>query len=265
MRCVSLTVLAVLAAADGCSEKKSAACEADTQCSWCNFNLGGVSFSAGCFAKEDMWKIVNPGYQCNGGLASYALLNSVLENTFEGLTSSPRGLEEISAPSGIVGGWNTSVGNEKERNAAAEHFGVKVSDDASLWTNNDMIPFIGKTLQITKIDIKTRNPFNTIIEQAVNHAKVMWTVQPGVAGFGAWEEAINGGYTGRALAAGFVSRSKWIENDNKKIGPFTLANDWGVMDVVNVTKDGFVIDYQSYKKGVFTMTLTFPSEQFLIV
>jgi len=157
----------------------------------------------------------------------------------------------------IVNGWNVSVGTERQRNSAAEFFGVKVSNDNSLWTRNIMTPFRGKTLRMTGIVIEKRNAFNTLIEHEVKNGNVTWTVEKGPQGVcGAWVEHINGGYTGVAHMAGWVSRNEWIENDNKNIFGHKIANDWGVVTATSATSTTVVMKYWSYQKAKFTMTWT---------
>uniref|UniRef100_A0A7S1F868 Uncharacterized protein n=1 Tax=Noctiluca scintillans TaxID=2966 RepID=A0A7S1F868_NOCSC len=162
---------------------------------------------------------------------------------------------DLSTLPGLVDGWNTSVGTNEEREAAAEYFGVVVSDDASLWLSNALTPFVGKTLKMTGIDIKERNTFNTVIELAVNTGTVLWTIQhgPQTAG-GDWIETINGGYTGFAQTAGWVSKTQWLENDSKSFLGYKIKDDWGMITVLNVTENMVVMDYWSYLKSKFVMT-----------
>jgi len=158
---------------------------------------------------------------------------------------------------GIKNGWNTSIGNPKEREAAAKYFDVHVEDNDSLWRNNVMTPFIGKTLHMTDIEIEERNPFNTLIQLAVKTGKVLWTIEDGPSGTsGPWIEHINGGYTGSARTAGYVSRNTWIEKDSKEIFGQTVANDWGIVTAASATETTIVMKYWSYNKGKFTMTWT---------
>lgn len=162
-----------------------------------------------------------------------------------------------SPPPSVLHGWNTSIGNTKDRSAAAEHFGFHVSDDDSLWYSNSLTPFIGKTLHMTGIDIIKRNAFNTIIETSVKTGIVLWTINPGAAGLvGPWTEHINGAYTGVSNVAGWESRSRWIENDNKHFLAFDIANDWGWVDIVSESETTLVMNYSSYKKSKFVMTWT---------
>lgn len=157
----------------------------------------------------------------------------------------------------IVNGWNVSVGTERQRDSAAEFFRVKVSNDNSLWTRNIMTPFRGKTLRMTGIVIEKRNAFNTLIEHEVKNGNVTWTVEKGPQGVcGDWVEHINGGYTGVAHMAGWVSRNEWIENDNKSIFGHKTANDWGVVTATSATSTTVVMKYWSYQKAKFTMTWT---------
>lgn len=162
---------------------------------------------------------------------------------------------------GVSQGWNTSVGSEGDRRAAAEHFGVTVADGESMWRNNIMRSFNGKTLHMTDIDIIERNPFNTLIEFAVKTGTVLWTINEGPQGVvGPWTEHINGDYTGVANIAGWVSPSLWIENDNKHVHGLILdldvANDWGLVEVLSKNDTTMVLKYSSYKKAKFIMTWT---------
>jgi len=162
---------------------------------------------------------------------------------------------------GVSHGWNTSVGTELNREGAAKHFAVTIADDESLWRQNAMSPFIGKTLHMTDIDIIERNPFNTLIEFAVNKGTVLWTINEGPQGVvGPWTEYINGGYTGVAHIAGWVSPLVWIENDNKNIklpiGSLNVKEDWGLVEVLSTTDTTIVLNYASYKKAKFVMTWT---------
>jgi len=168
---------------------------------------------------------------------------------------------------GIVEGWNVSVGSADDRAAAAKFFHVNMTEDDSAWTNNVMKPFIGKTMRMTGIDIEERNAFNTLIETAVLTGTVLWTITPGPqSGLGgAWVEHINGAYTGVAHVAGYVSRTSWIENDNKSLFGHTIANDWGVVDAISVTTTTVVLRYWSYKKAKFTMTWQLQSARDAIV
>jgi len=156
---------------------------------------------------------------------------------------------------GLVQGWNTSVGSVRERNDAADYFGVTIVDDESLWFSNIMSPFIGKTLHMTDITIIEGNLFNNLIQKAVNTGTVLWTVNPGPSGVvGPFTENINGDYTGMANTAGFVSATRWLENDNKRLFGLSVANDWGMMDVTSASETTVVMSYWSYRKGKFIMT-----------
>jgi len=170
------------------------------------------------------------------------------------------GAAEFVSPAlpGVVQGWNTSIGNERERSAAADHFGFHVSDDDSFWRDNSLTPFIGKTLHMTGIDIIARNGFNSVIENAVNSGIVLWTINPGADDglVGSWTEHINGGYTGKSNVAGWESRTRWIENDNKHFLFFDIADDWGWVDIVSESETTLVMNYSSYKKSKFVMTWT---------
>ena len=116
------------------------------------------------------------------------------------------GLPGWSGLPGVVNGWNTTVGTADERAAAAKHFGVSVTAGSAVWLKNVMSPFIGKTLNMTGIQINQRNAFNTVIEIAVKSGTVLWTVEEGpLTASGPWDEHINGGYTGTAH---IVSRYK---------------------------------------------------------
>lgn len=157
--------------------------------------------------------------------------------------------------------WNTSVGSAEDRAAAAKYFGARASRDESLWLKNEMSPFIGKTLKMTAIQILERNAFNTVIELSVNTGTVLWTIGTFPQGVcGDWVEHINGAYTGTAFTAGFVSSTKWIENDYKSVFGKTLANDWGIAEVLSANETTVVIKYWSYKKGKFVMTWTLQEE-----
>jgi hypothetical protein len=155
----------------------------------------------------------------------------------------------------VTNGWNTSIGGAKDRDAAAQFFHTNVTDDESLWFDNVMTPFIGKQLKMVAIDIEERNAFNTLIEVAVTTGTVLWTVNEGPPGVcGDWVEEINGMYSGVARTAGFASRTSWIENDSKSLFGHSIANDWGLMDVVASNRSTVVIRYWSYQKAKFTMT-----------
>jgi len=158
----------------------------------------------------------------------------------------------------VVNGWNTSVGTVQERDAAAAFFHTHVTDDPTVWTDGVMTPFIGKTLKMTGIVIEKRNAFNTVIEVAVKKGTVLWTIEEGPEPnvCGDWTEHINGGYTGKAKTAGFVSHHSWIEQDNKRMFGHKVANDWGLVDVTSRTDTTVVMEYWSYKKGKFQMTWT---------
>jgi len=166
---------------------------------------------------------------------------------------------------GLVDGgsglWNTSVGSAEDRAKAAKYFDVKVSGAESLWLKNVMSPFIGKTMKMTAIQILERNAFNTIIQASVNTGTVLWTIGTFPQGVcGDWVEHINGAYTGTAFTAGFVSSSKWIENDYKSLFGMSVANDWGISEVLSTNETTVVINYWSYKKGKFVMTWTLQEE-----
>jgi hypothetical protein len=155
----------------------------------------------------------------------------------------------------VMNGWNTSIGNTEEREAAAEFFHVNVTTSDSLWRDNVMTPFIGKTMKMVGIAIEERNAFNTLIEHEVTTGTVLWTMNEGPSGvIGDWVEDINGKYTGVANTAGFVSRTSWIENDSKSLFGHSIENDWGLMDVVASNRSSVVIRYWSYQKAKFTMT-----------
>lgn len=157
--------------------------------------------------------------------------------------------------------WNISVGSAEDRTKAAEYFGVRASGDESLWLNNVMSPFIGKTLKMTAIHILQRNAFNTVIELSVNTGTVLWTIGAFPQGVcGDWVEHINGAYTGTAFTAGYVSSTKWVENDHKSIIGMSVANDWGIAEVLSASGTTVVIKYWSYKKGKFIMTWSLQNE-----
>eukprot|EP00658_Telonema_sp_P-2_P003727 TRINITY_DN1139_c0_g1_i3.p1 TRINITY_DN1139_c0_g1~~TRINITY_DN1139_c0_g1_i3.p1 ORF type:complete len:226 (+),score=48.98 TRINITY_DN1139_c0_g1_i3:67-744(+) len=157
----------------------------------------------------------------------------------------------------LVNGWNTSVGTAGQRAEAAKFFGVTVSQDPEVWLENDMTPFVGRTMKMTGIDILKRNPFNTVIEIAVKEGTVLWTIEPGPLGTsGAWVEHIDGKYTGVAHTAGYVSRGAWLEEDNKSLLGHKIENDWGLVEVKSVSNTTVVLKYWSYKKAKFIMTWT---------
>ena len=52
-------------------------------------------------------------------------------------------------------GWNTTVGTAVEREKATAYLGVEVSTDESLWTNNALTPFLGKTMVIEKFEVQS--------------------------------------------------------------------------------------------------------------
>ena len=164
-------------------------------------------------------------------MLSVAELLIVGATAFSAPGAALRPSDDVAALPGVRHGWNTSVGSESDHRAAAAYFGVNVSDDESLWTNNSMCPFfVGNTLLMTDIKIIERNAFNTLIELAVKTGNVLWTVQPGPsAACGPWVEHINGAYTGVSHTAGHVSRGAWLEQDNKQILGHTVANDWGMV------------------------------------
>jgi len=156
---------------------------------------------------------------------------------------------------GIVNGWNTSVGTARQRAAAEEKFNTRVADDDGLWSNNVMTPFIGKTMQMTDINITERNAFNTVIENSVKTGTVLWTVEAGAPGvFATMEEHIDGTYTGVAYTAGWASRNTWIEYDNKDKFGFKIAYDWGIATAISATDKTLILKYWSYLKGKFIMT-----------
>jgi len=157
---------------------------------------------------------------------------------------------------GIVNGWNTSVGTARQRAAAEAKFNTKVAADDGLWSNNVMTPFIGKTMQMTDINITERNDFNTLIEKSVKTGTVLWTVEAGPPGvFAIMEEHIDGKYTGVAYTAGWVSRNTWIEYDNKQIfGFLKIKYDWGIATAISATDATLILEYWSYLKGKFIMT-----------
>jgi len=91
----------------------------------------------------------------------------------------------------------------------------------------------------------------------VKFGTVLWTVTPGAQNgkvCGPWTEHINGLYTGVADMAGFVSKSSWIEKDNKSILGKPTSFDWGLVDVVSHNDTTIVMNYQSYLKAHFVMT-----------
>merc|ERR1712028_313309 len=101
---------------------------------------------------------------------------------------------------GLHHGYNTSIGNETDRLAAAKHFNFTVADDEQLWRNNSLTPFVGKVLRATKIKIIRRNFYNRVIEWYINHNVVHWTVTPGPQGIkGDIIEDIDGTYTRRFM------------------------------------------------------------------
>lgn len=165
---------------------------------------------------------------------------------------------------GVVNGWNTSVGTTLERPEAAKFFGVTVSTDESHWRQNSLTPFVGKTFKMTGITIIQRNSFNSLIQLAVKTGTVLWTVEPGYPSSnpacGPMVEHINGGYSGIAFTAGFVSPTVWIENDNKNIFGHKLADDWGIINVTHASDTTLVMHYWSYQKAKFIMTWTLQSE-----
>jgi len=159
---------------------------------------------------------------------------------------------------GVVHGWNTSISSAYERVKAANKFGVHVSMDEGLWTKNALTPYVGKTLRMTGIKIQQRNAFNTVIETAVNNGEVLWTLVEGERGIiDKWVEHINGGYTGTAHIAGWVSSTTFIENDVKSVfGQSFGTDDWGIVTVTDSTASSLTFQYQSYKKGRFIMEWT---------
>eukprot|EP00756_Hemistasia_phaeocysticola_P056632 Hpha_TRINITY_DN3297_c0_g1::TRINITY_DN3297_c0_g1_i1::g.185880::m.185880 len=161
----------------------------------------------------------------------------------------------LTLPGPVVGGWNTSVGTAQERAQAAATFGVNVSTGDSVWLNNTMTPYIGKTMKMTAIDITERNAFNTVIELAVKTGTVLWTMEKGpLTCMGSWVEHIDGTYTGEAHMAGWMSTTTWIENDHKSLFGHEIKNDWGITTVMSATDSDVVLKYWSYQKGKFTMT-----------
>merc|ERR1712166_751371 len=129
---------------------------------------------------------------------------------------------------GIVNGWNTSVGTERQRDAAAKHFGVSIQTGESVWRKNVMTPFVGKSMLMTGIKIEKRNAFNTLIEHEVKTGKVIWTLKEGTDSVsGPWDEHINGKFTGTSRIAGWVSENGWIESDFKSLFKLKIENDWG--------------------------------------
>lgn len=109
---------------------------------------------------------------------------------------------------------------------------------------------------MTGIEIEERNAYNTLIELAVKTGKVLWTITQDLPGVpGGWVEHINGKYTGTAHTAGFASGTSWIENDYKSLFGHETANDWGIASVISEGRTHLAIQYSSYKKGKFNMTL----------
>jgi len=161
----------------------------------------------------------------------------------------------------IVNGWDTSVGTEKQRDAAAQHFGVSVQTGESVWRKNVMTPFVGKSMLMTGIKIEKRNAFNTLIEHEVKTGKVIWTLKEGTDSVsGPWDEHINGKFTGTSRIAGWVSENGWIESDFKSLFKLKIENDWGYCVATSATDKVVVMEYSSYQKGTFQMTWTLIDE-----
>ena len=74
--------------------------------------------------------------------------------------------------------FSASVGTPSERAKASETFNVNASSDPALWVDNAMLPFVGKTLRMTGIQIIKRNAFNSLIELAVKTGTVLWVRLP---------------------------------------------------------------------------------------
>lgn len=166
---------------------------------------------------------------------------------------------------GVVNGWNTSIGNESDRLAAAKHFNFTVVDDELLWRNNSLTPFTGKVLRATKVKVVKRNLYSTFIEWYINHNKVLWTVSPGPQGIaGDIIESIDTTYIRRISTAGWASPTSWLESDHtKNFPPIPIPlppipggglTDWGVAEVVSSSETSIVVDWRSYQKGEVVVT-----------
>jgi hypothetical protein len=66
-------------------------------------------------------------------------------------------------------------------------------------------------------------------------------------------EHINGKYTGRGRNAAWVTRTSWLENDNKQLFGKKVADDWGFVNATTATNATLVMNYASYYKGEFVM------------
>lgn len=84
---------------------------------------------------------------------------------------------------GVKNGWNISVGasSEHSHSYVEQYFGVKATDNNSLWSENVLTPFIGRTLKIVQLDIIKRNAFNTFIELLFKTTSISYTLEPGCA------------------------------------------------------------------------------------
>jgi len=170
---------------------------------------------------------------------------------------------------GLHQGWNTSIGNQSDRLAAAKHFNFTVVDDELLWRNNSLTPFVGKTLRATKVQVIKRNFLNTVIEWYINHKNVHWTVSPGPQGIaGDIIEGIDTTYIRRFSTAGRASPTSWLESDlTKNLPPIPIPipippipipggglTDWGVVEVISSSETSFVMHSRSYQKGEIVIT-----------
>ena len=109
-------------------------------------------------------------------------------------------------------------------------------------------------------DSVASNAFNTLIELAVKSGSVLWTFEPGCCPgiVGDYVEHIHGTYTGRGSNAAWVTRTSWVENDNKQLYGKKVADDWGFVNATTATNATLVMKYESYKKGEFVMTWELP-------
>ena len=176
---------------------------------------------------------------------------------------------------GMHHGWNTSIGNESDRLAAAKHFNFTVVDDELLWRNNSLTPFVGKTLRATKVKVIKRNLYSTVIEWYINHNNVHWTVSPGPQGIaGDTIEGIDTTYIRRFSTAGWASPTSWLESDlTKNLPPLPLPitipipggglTDWGVVEVISSSETSFVTHWRSYQKGEIVITWDLQEEKLL--
>jgi len=142
------------------------------------------------------------------------------------------------------------------RKTVEEYFGVTVSNNSSLWSENALTPFVGRTLKIVSFEVIERNLINTGIQFIRETSTVLWTMEPGCADgvIGSMDEHIRGSLTGVSHTAGWVNSTTFLENDDKfLLGKLKVLDDWGLFNVEEATATSITILYRSMQKGVFRM------------